>query len=327
LKKIILFLIFGAFFFLTNLHSKEFNTNWTECFVDKYYKNSKFKGPPNGKADCISENGDLYSGFFNRGIANGTIYIHRPTTTENKFGELKFLGDFKNNQPDNGSYYFEHGSEFDGNFKTTRKPEYFKGDFKNNKPWNGYIVWSEPYERKAVVDGKIDFIGAKSSSSYNQVFYQSSNNTDDNSFGFVILALLIVLIFILSFKSFKNKKVFKKNNTRKITPKAYSQQNFSSFVFWNGQKGLALTFWGFFVGGNGLFNLVTVIFADNSTLLTFNLIFFVIWNVLSVMGVFNAADIYKSEKIKRGLSYTPATAAKVAVVLLILSGIGNALPK
>jgi hypothetical protein len=45
------------------------------------------------------------------------------------------------------------------------------------------------------------------------------------------------------------------------------------------------------------------------------------------MGVFNAADIYKAAKIKQGLPYTPATAAKVAVVLLILSAIGNNIPR
>ena len=58
-----------------------------------------------------------------------------------------------------------------------------------------------------------------------------------------------------------------------------------------------------------------------------NLIIYIIWIVLSAMGVFNAADIYKAEKIKKGLPYTMATAAKVAVVLLILSGIGNSIPK
>ena len=41
------------------------------------------------------------------------------------------------------------------------------------------------------------------------------------------------------------------------------------------------------------------------------------------MGVFNAADNYKAEKITKGETYGYATAAKVAVVLLILSGIGN----
>jgi hypothetical protein len=45
------------------------------------------------------------------------------------------------------------------------------------------------------------------------------------------------------------------------------------------------------------------------------------------MGVFNATNIYKAEKIKKGLPYTPATAAKVAVVLIILSGIGNSIPR
>ena len=108
---------------------------------------------------------------------------------------------------------------------------------------------------------------------------------------------------------------------------ASSQQNFQSFSFWNGQKGLALTFWGFFVGGNILFNAATIIFADNPTLIMVNLILFILWNVLAVMGVFNAANIYKAEKMKQGLPYTAATVAKVLVVLLILSAIGNNIPR
>ena len=118
-----------------------------------------------------------------------------------------------------------------------------------------------------------------------------------------------------------------KKTSKKVSKKISNKRDYVSNAFWNGQKGLALTFWGYFVGGNILFNAATIIFADNSPLIIANLIFFVIWNVLAVMGVFNAANIYKAEKIKKGLPYTPATAAKVAVVLLILSGIGNGIPK
>ena len=150
---------------------------------------------------------------------------------------------------------------------------------------------------------------------------------EDKSFIYIVLLLLIFLVLFLIFKFSNSKKVSMKNNSRRVTVKVYSQQNFSAFSFWSGQKGLALTFWGFFVGGNISFNAATIIFADNPTLIIMNLIFFVIWNVLAVMGVFNAADIYKAEKIKQGLPYTPATAAKVAVVLLILSAIGNNIPR
>jgi hypothetical protein len=142
----------------------------------------------------------------------------------------------------------------------------------------------------------------------------------------------IVLLFII-IKNLNNpdeldnnsglEKIEERNRLQKVTS---INQN-SSIGFWHGQKGLALTFWGFFVGGNILFNAATIIFADNSTLIITNLIFFVIWNVLAVMGVFNATNIYKAEKIKKGLPYTPATAAKVAVVLIILSGIGNSIPR
>ena len=118
---------------------------------------------------------------------------------------------------------------------------------------------------------------------------------------------------------YKNKKVLKNSNGKDF--------NLFKDGFWQGHKGLVLTFWGFFVGGNILFNAATMILEDNPTLLIFNLIFCVIWNVLSVIGVFNAADIYKAEKIKKGFPYTAATVAKVAVVLLILSAIGNNIPR
>jgi TRAP-type C4-dicarboxylate transport system permease small subunit len=148
----------------------------------------------------------------------------------------------------------------------------------------------------------------------------------DMSFVYAILLLLLVPIFLI-FKTSIRKKTLKRNIPRKKTRTVSSQQNFSSFNFWQGQKGLVLTFWGFFVGGNILFNAATMILADNPNLLIFNFVFFVIWNVLSVIGVFNAADIYKAEKIKQGLPYTAATIAKVAVVLLILSAIGNNIPR
>jgi tryptophan-rich sensory protein len=121
---------------------------------------------------------------------------------------------------------------------------------------------------------------------------------EDMTFVYVILLIFVFFIVFLFFKSSKGKNVLKKSSRRKITSKVYSQQK-SSFAFWHGHKGLVLTFWGFFVGGNILFNAATMILADNPNLLIFNIVFFVIWNVLSVIGVFNAADIYKAVKIKQ----------------------------
>jgi hypothetical protein len=140
----------------------------------------------------------------------------------------------------------------------------------------------------------------------------------------VVIPILIIF-FILYMKIFEDE--LKKKTSKKLSKKISNKRDYVSNAFWYGKKGLALTFWGFFVGGNILFNAATIIFSDNPALIIINLIFFVIWNVLSVMGVFNAADIYKAKKMKQGLSYTSATAAKVAVVILILSGIGNSIPK
>jgi hypothetical protein len=149
-----------------------------------------------------------------------------------------------------------------------------------------------------------------------------------------LLCLPIYLLLIFIKNTNYDKSEFKTLPIKlKKNIKNYKNINYGDFIldsakgFWHGRKGLALTFWGFFIGVNILFNAATIIFADNSTLIMMNLVFFVIWNVLSVMGVFNAANIYKAEKIKQGLPYTMATAAKVAVVLLILSGIGNSIPR
>jgi hypothetical protein len=98
--------------------------------------------------------------------------------------------------------------------------------------------------------------------------------------------------------------------------------------FFNGTETLAITFWGYFIGGNAVFNLLLYLMGPNPSDggVQVLLIFFgVVWNILAVMGVFNSADIYKAEKIKIGQTYGIATAAKVATVVLILSRIGNAL--
>ena len=100
-----------------------------------------------------------------------------------------------------------------------------------------------------------------------------------------------------------------------------------SIRFWHGHKGLALTFWGFFIGGNIFFNIITTLFLNNPTMAILSLLISIVWTVLSTMGVFNAADIFKAEKIKQGSGYGQATAAKVACVLLILAGIGMNIPR
>ena len=151
------------------------------------------------------------------------------------------------------------------------------------------------------------------------------NNLAEASFTLLIIVIVLIVFFIFFMKIFDDK--LKKKTSKNLKKKVNSQQSSSSFGFWHGHKGLALTFWGFFVGGNILLNASTIIFLDNPTLIIINLIFFVIWNVLAVMGVFNAANIYKAEKMKKGQPYTAANIAKVAVILLILSAIGNNIPR
>ena len=108
------------------------------------------------------------------------------------------------------------------------------------------------------------------------------------------------------------------NNKRDASPKGDG--------FWNGTEGLAKTFWLYFIGGNAVGNLLALLAeSEGSGMVMFVIVIIIAWNIFAIMGVFNAADIYKNQMIKAGQTYGYATAAKVAVVLLILSSIGNAL--
>lgn len=96
--------------------------------------------------------------------------------------------------------------------------------------------------------------------------------------------------------------------------------------FWNGTEGLAKTFWLYFIVGNAVGNLLALLAEpEGSGMVMLVIAIIIVWNIFAIMGVFKAADIYKAEKIKIGSTYGYATAAKITVVLLILSSIGNAL--
>lgn len=105
-----------------------------------------------------------------------------------------------------------------------------------------------------------------------------------------------------------------------------SSDDGNMFGFWTGREGLAKTFWLYFIVANMVGNvLVMLAESEGSGMITFVNIIRIGWNIFAVLGVFNAAYIYKSEMIKLGQSYGYATAAKIAVVVLILSAIGNSI--
>ena len=98
--------------------------------------------------------------------------------------------------------------------------------------------------------------------------------------------------------------------------------------FFNGSETLAVTFWGYFIGGNVIFQTILVALSNNAEAgeaIIFLFVAYCIWIFLCVIGVFNSADIYKAKKIKAGELYGWATTAKVTSVILILSAIGNSL--
>ena len=123
----------------------------------------------------------------------------------------------------------------------------------------------------------------------------------------------------------KNKKI-KLRAEEKITKKVPIDDGFI-FGFWDGREGLAKTFWLFFIGGSMFLNLFALIALSSSEpgLVIFIQLFQFVWMILTTIGVFKAADIYKEEKIRSDQTYAYATAAKVGTVILILSAIGNAI--
>jgi hypothetical protein len=115
---------------------------------------------------------------------------------------------------------------------------------------------------------------------------------------------------------------------KRIKEKHFGDNNSLTKVygFWHGKGGLAKSFWLYFIVANMIGNFMLLGAATQSLSLVYLiLVVIIIWNIFAIIGVFNAADIYKAKKIKSNESYGYATASKWAVVLLTMSGIGQAL--
>ena len=91
----------------------------------------------------------------------------------------------------------------------------------------------------------------------------------------------------------------------------------------NGLEGLPITFWGYFIGGNAFINVLALGAQGEKDLLIFLILIKIAWFIISGLGVFRAADIYKNIKIEKRQDYNYATAAKIAVVVLALSLLGS----
>ena len=89
-------------------------------------------------------------------------------------------------------------------------------------------------------------------------------------------------------------------------------------------KDLILVFWGLYIGGNVVGNLLLFWIEKG---LFFKIIFgvVIIWNLYCIFMVLETAQEYKATATHNGKTYGWATAAQIAVVLLTLSAIGNSL--
>ena len=122
------------------------------------------------------------------------------------------------------------------------------------------------------------------------------------------------------------KKYFEDNNRKKNDQELKAiKKNIEpeGKYFFNGIESLAVTFWGYYFGGNAVFVIIESMLMNSRDqgILTLVYIAHAIWTILAAMGVFNSADRYKAQKIKSGETYGYATAAKIGVVVIILSSI------
>ena len=112
------------------------------------------------------------------------------------------------------------------------------------------------------------------------------------------------------------------NNIKKINDASKSKAKYF-FNLINGLEGLPITFWGYFIGGNAFINVLALGAQGEKDLLIFLILIKIAWFIISGLGVFRAADIYKNIKIEKRQDYNYATAAKIAVVVLALSLLGS----
>jgi len=89
---------------------------------------------------------------------------------------------------------------------------------------------------------------------------------------------------------------------------------------WN----LTLCFWGLYIGGNVVENLLLLWIKKG---LFFKIIFggIILWNLAAILFVIEVANEYKASSIEKGEDYLWANVAKITVIVLTLSAIGNML--
>ena len=134
-------------------------------------------------------------------------------------------------------------------------------------------------------------------------------------YGIIGLVTVIVLYFVCIFVL----EVLDTNVASTNTPKKNIKSNVSS----QNSLSLPMAFWGLFMGGNAIFNLIFLIAKEKFYMLL--IILSTIWATFAIMKVFETAKLYKAEKEINGKNYGWATAAKVVSTLLFFSGLGNLL--
>lgn len=235
---------------------------------------------------------------------------------------------------------------------------YAKFEFTSNseKPINISKIFIKTNDKKTVLEEKVSlnlkpfglnstsvYIGDRNKSaiqrggylcSYGSKVKKASNNNRENNGWFkwwYVLVGLLILGVLGNIIDGMNKPKPKMARPASVST---SQKNIDDgfiFSFVRGNETLGKTFWLYFVLGNVVLNIIGLIIGDplykrESTFLLYFYIFISLaWNILATIGVFKSADNYKIQKKKLNQSYGYATAAKVAVVILILSAIGNAI--
>ena len=135
--------------------------------------------------------------------------------------------------------------------------------------------------------------------------------SDKSTLSTFIIIILIIAPFLIARILIGEKKNKFKNKISNISNK-------SGILF---TTSLPVAFWGFFIGGNIILNVLIDISKEE--FIIFLIAVHLIQIVFSVYLIFRNAEIFKQQRIKNKENYGQATAAKIATILIVLATIGN----
>ena len=120
--------------------------------------------------------------------------------------------------------------------------------------------------------------------------------------------------------------------SKKLTKSLKSSKEVVMYTFFSGPAKISTTyksdltfcFWGLYIGGNVVGNIL-LLFIKKGLFLKIIFGGIILWNLAAILFVIEVANEYKASSIEKGEDYLWANVAKITVIVLTLSAIGNAL--